>query len=210
MPLICARTPAYSGRYTVTLCPSFLSSGGNAPTTSASPPVLANGAHSEEANTICIEQSPWPAQETAPIGHYAQPKGQSTTPMFRNGTGRPGSSSASAAENRGPTLCPGSSISGRSRKHITVRVFRENSANELPIRRDPARESLSVVLFLPSLVAWARVVAMAVLVVAVSPAEEDLWAGTGAVAKPLQLRFTRKSAELRRKVRSVRLILLRY
>jgi hypothetical protein len=40
---------------------------------------------------------------------------------------------------------------------------------------------------------------MAVLVVAVSPAEEDLWAGTSAVAKPLRFQFTRKSAQLREK-----------
>ena len=46
--------------------PSLTSSGGNAPTTSASPPVLANGAHSEAANTMCIEAISQASAKTGP------------------------------------------------------------------------------------------------------------------------------------------------
>lgn len=59
----------------------------------------------------------------------------------RSGMGQAGrgSSSAAADKNREPTLCPGSSIPGRSRIYRTVRAFRANSASELLMRRDPAR-----------------------------------------------------------------------
>ena len=43
---------AYSGRMTRTSWPRSLSTGESAPTTSARPPVLMNGTHSEAANRI--------------------------------------------------------------------------------------------------------------------------------------------------------------
>src|ERR1039457_3203705 len=57
-PSMLVLTDGYNGRYTVTSWPSFTSSGGSAPTTSASPPVFANGAPSDAAKTICMISSP--------------------------------------------------------------------------------------------------------------------------------------------------------
>src|SRR3954462_14927580 len=48
----------YFGRKTVTSWPSAASACGNAPTTSARPPVLENGTHSDAAKVIFIRKPP--------------------------------------------------------------------------------------------------------------------------------------------------------
>src|SRR5260370_5905523 len=51
------------------LCQSLATAGGNAPTTSAKPPVFAEGVHSDAANTIYILRPLSAAQATTGLPH---------------------------------------------------------------------------------------------------------------------------------------------